>query len=268
MAIKLTATDFRNSTADLLDNLNDSLTALSKNPANEERIQQCYLGWHKLKNLAAIFDFADILDIAHKMEALFFPEHDNEPVKLSTDEIAANLDNFAYIQKLIQNKIEDKTFQAKEPVTSNDTPAAGTKKPVSTTAASVPYRVLIIDDEPINTALLENYVTDLLTEDNVEIITVNSAAEGLFHFFTKKISIVFLDIMMPIIDGNDFIAIVEKNMYQKNITHDFKIIIQTAIQSISELVDFAQKECVHEIIRKPVTKIRVKECLERYCPLH
>ena len=268
MAIKLTATDFRNSTADLLDNLNDSLTALSKNPANEERIHQCYLGWHKLKNLAAIFDFADILDIAHKMEALFFPEHDNEPVKLSTDEIAANLDNFAYIQKLIQNKIEDKTFQAKEPVTSNDTPAAGTKKPVSTTAASVPYRVLIIDDEPINTALLENYVTDLLTEDNVEIITVNSAAEGLFHFFTKKISIVFLDIMMPIIDGNDFIAIVEKNMYQKNITHDFKIIIQTAIQSISELVDFAQKECVHEIIRKPVTKIRVKECLERYCPLH
>ncbi len=268
MAIKLTATDFRNSTADILDNLNASLTALSKNPANEERILLCYLDWHKLKNLAAIFDFADILDIARKMEAIFFPEHDNEPVKLSTDEIATNLNNLVYLQKLIQNKIEDKTFQAKESVTLDDTPATSTKKPVSKSTASIPYRILIIDDEPINAALLENHITDLRPEDNVEIIAVNSAAEGLFHFFTTKISIVFLDIMMPVIDGNDFIAIVEKNMHQKNITHDFKIMIQTAVQPMSQLIDLAQKESVHEIIRKPITKTRVKECLERYCPVH
>jgi CheY-like chemotaxis protein len=268
MAIKLTAVDFQNGTTELFAKLNTSLSVLLKAPNNDEHIQQCYEGWHKIKNLAAIFDFTDIIDVAHEMEGLFFPENDNEAAKLTYDEISENIKSLAYLQEIIQKKIEDNTFQIVIP----ETPDKTAKPPVTNSAVkstpAEPFNILVIDDEPINTALLENHIKNCLPQDQIEIIAVNSAEEGLYHFFTKKISIIFLDIMMPIIDGHDFIAIVEKNMHVKNITHDFKIMVQTAIQSVSQLTDLAQKESVHEIIRKPITKNRVKECLERYCPLH
>ncbi len=260
MAIKLTAVDFKNGTTNLLSELQALLLDLHNGLYSEERILQCYKNWHKVKNLAAIFDYTDIINIAHSMEVIFFPENDNEAVKLTGAEISANIESLGNLRELIEKKVSDNTFEDVEVK-----PAATT---VATSSQTKSYKILIIDDEPINTALLEHHIRSYMPEEQAEIISVHSAEEGLFHFFTSEISIIFLDIMMPVIDGKDFIAIVEKNKQKKNITHDFKIMVQTAIQSVSELTDLASKESVHEIIRKPISQDRLKECLERYCPLH
>jgi CheY-like chemotaxis protein len=115
-------------------------------------------------------------------------------------------------------------------------------------------------------ALLEANIKHV--NSNVEIILAESAEEGLYHFFTNKFDLIFLDIMMPVIDGNDFIAIVEKNIAKKNIPNRTNIVVQTALQSIAQLTTLAKKECVQEIIRKPISLTRIAECIERYCLAH
>jgi len=70
---------------------------------------------------------------------------------------------------------------------------------------------------------------------------------------------------MPVIDGNDFIAIVEKNRELQHLEGEPNIVVQTAVQSMTELLAIVKKESVQEVIRKPITRERVLECIERYC---
>ena len=87
----------------------------------------------------------------------------------------------------------------------------------------------------------------------------------LFHMFTDSFSLVFLDIMMSVIDGYDFLTIINRNKKKGNLKHLPNIVVQTAIQSYSQLANLARKEIVQEIIKKPITVTRIKECLSRYC---
>ena len=123
--------------------------------------------------------------------------------------------------------------------------------------------ILIIDDEKINRTLLHQTV--LSCNCTVQVVAVDNACEALFHYFTGHFDLVFLDIMMPEIDGNDFLTIIEKNIAAGNLIHPSDIVVQTAIQSIEELSALTNRECVQEVMRKPLAPSRIKECVERYC---
>ena len=124
-------------------------------------------------------------------------------------------------------------------------------------------RILIVEDEMTNRLVLETTIKK--HNNSIELVSVESAAEGIYHYLTKDIALVFLDIMMPEVDGNDFLYIVEKNIVAGNLTSQGNIIVQTAIQSIEELTNLAQKECVQEVIRKPIALARIRECMDKYC---
>nr|MBF0222808.1 Hpt domain-containing protein [Desulfobulbaceae bacterium] len=62
--------------------------------------------------------------------------------------------------------------------------------------------------------------------------------------------------------GHNYTA---KILEKKNISTRCNIVVQTAIQSITQLTSLAKKECVQEIIRKPISPSRINECLSRYC---
>lgn len=125
------------------------------------------------------------------------------------------------------------------------------------------HRILIIDDEQLNRRLLEELIRSY--RKDIEVITTDNASEGLFHYFTSPFTLVLLDIMMPVIDGNDFLAIVEKNRQVGLLRCAPNIIVQTAIQSISQLTELAKWECVLEVMRKPITASHLKEHLDKYC---
>jgi CheY-like chemotaxis protein len=72
--------------------------------------------------------------------------------------------------------------------------------------------------------------------------------------------------MMPEVDGNHFISIVEKNRAVHNIGGEVNIVVQTAVQSMEELLNIVRKNCVMEVIRKPILRERIYTCIERYCP--
>ena len=124
------------------------------------------------------------------------------------------------------------------------------------------YKILIVEDERASQTILEKLIR--MYDKNIEVISVDSGAKGLCHYFKNDFDIVFLDILMAHIDGNDFVKIVEENMKAGLITNKPNIIIQTSITSEFKLALLARNECILEIIRKPVTKNHIQECLPRY----
>ena len=123
--------------------------------------------------------------------------------------------------------------------------------------------ILIVDDELVNRTLLIEFTKTF--HPDIKITAVDSATEAIFYYLTEDFDLVFLDIMMPEVDGNHFIAIVEKNRQLGKITSKPNIVVQTAVQSLSELLTIVQHECVLEVIRKPILRERIATCIERYC---
>ena len=67
-------------------------------------------------------------------------------------------------------------------------------------------KILVVEDEMTNRLVLETTIKK--HNGRLDVVSVESAAEGIFHYLTDTFSLVFLDIMMPDVDGNDFLYIV------------------------------------------------------------
>ncbi len=70
-------------------------------------------------------------------------------------------------------------------------------------------KIAIVDDEVHIRALLEQTLEDL--DDEPEILMAGNGAEGLALIEREKPRLVFLDVMMPLLNGYDVCAAVRKN---------------------------------------------------------
>ncbi len=135
------------------------------------------------------------------------------------------------------------------------------KRPKKKQAKDV--RILVVDDELVNRTLLVEFIKSF--HPDIEITAIDSATEAIYHYLTEPFDLVLLDIMMPEVDGNHFIAIVEKNRALGNLTGPANIVVQTAVQSLAELLSIVQHNSVLEVIRKPIQRERIATCITRYC---
>ena len=69
--------------------------------------------------------------------------------------------------------------------------------------------IVIVDDEVHIRSLLEQTLEDLAAE--VEIVLAGNGAEGLALIESRRPHLVFLDVMMPLMNGYDVCAAVRKN---------------------------------------------------------
>ena len=264
------AAEFQSETQKIFENISLSCENLADSPGDQDLLYKNYLYWHEIKSMATLFGLEDIAVMAHDIENRFDPVTRKRET-LTGEDLLQVKKACEYIKQAVQAKIYDEPLgqdftdlfssmsqggAAIRHTASEQGKAAG-KRDVSN-------KILIIEDDPINMALLEDNI--LRFRNDLKIVAAYSAEEGLYHFFTDKFALIFLDIMMPVIDGNDFIAIVEKNLLKKNVVPPCNIVVQSAVKSMSQLTALARRECVQEIIRKPINNIRIKECIERYCP--
>ncbi|MCP4397636.1 MAG: response regulator [bacterium] len=84
-------------------------------------------------------------------------------------------------------------------------------------------KILIVDDEPHIRALLEQTLEDFEDED-VEILTAKNGQEGLEIIQEEQPELVFLDVMMPKMNGFDVCEAVK----QKLKLNDVYIVMLTA----------------------------------------
>jgi two-component system alkaline phosphatase synthesis response regulator PhoP len=84
-------------------------------------------------------------------------------------------------------------------------------------------KILICDDEPYIRLLIEQTLEEL-GEQGVEIITASNGAEALEIVEEKKPGLVFLDVMMPRVNGFEVCRIIKFDLQMK----DVYVVILTA----------------------------------------
>ena len=72
-------------------------------------------------------------------------------------------------------------------------------------------KILIVDDEPHIRLLLAQTLEEL-EDEGVEILTATNGAEGLESIQDEKPNLVFLDVMMPKMNGFDVCKAVKKEL--------------------------------------------------------
>ncbi|CCH48749.1 response regulator transcription factor [Pseudodesulfovibrio piezophilus] len=88
----------------------------------------------------------------------------------------------------------------------------------------MPKKILIVDDEVHIKMLLEQTLEELEDEYAVELFTASDGEEGLAFIRSERPDLVFLDIMMPKMNGYEVCRIVMDDPQFKNV----KIILLTA----------------------------------------
>lgn len=104
-------------------------------------------------------------------------------------------------------------------------------------------RILVIDDSNTNLVLLES----LLEKKGYDVCSALSAMEGLENLKEKKPDLIYLDFLMPEIDGLQFLDILRKNDDWK----DIPVVILSAI-SDADIIKRSKDKGVIDYITKPI----------------
>ena len=116
-------------------------------------------------------------------------------------------------------------------------------------------KILIIDDEPSFTRLLELI---LKYKDKYDVRVENKAAKGLAAAKEFKPDLILLDVFMPEIDGSEVAAQIKNDKDLK----DTKIIFLTAAILRSETDGPGDVIGGHPFLAKPSTSEEIISCIE------
>lgn len=105
------------------------------------------------------------------------------------------------------------------------------------------YHVLVVDDVPLNRLL----VTKMLSRFNFNVSEAENGLEAMREFFKQKPDLVFLDILMPLMDGFEVLKEVRKTEAWK----DVKIVILSALNTNEDIVK-AYNMGANDFITKPI----------------
>ena len=108
--------------------------------------------------------------------------------------------------------------------------------------------ILIVDDQPQNTELLEAY----LVPKGYEIVKAANGEEALEKLSVNQIDLILLDVMMPGIDGFE----VTRRVRADDKTHLLPIILITALKETEDRVKGIEAGC-DDFISKPVDKMEL-----------
>lgn len=120
------------------------------------------------------------------------------------------------------------------------------------------YSILVVDDQEINLAILEDYLVPL----GYRVIKARNGREALAQIESARPDLVLLDIMMPEIDGYEVCRRVKENPQSR----DIPVVMVTSLEGTEDLVK-ALESGADEFLTKPVNEIeiqsRVKSLLKK-----
>jgi len=230
---------------------------------------------HSIKGSAGMFGFMELSKLAHSMENILANIRSgiSTPTTDVIDVLLEGNDFFTKAFKDLNNckKLDYSTMHQKIDsllVRSNSKARKKIDPPVSFVlkmdiATAGKKRILVVEDNAVNKRFLLESINSI--GGNIETVAVDSAASGIYYFFKEHFDLIFLDIMMPNIDGNIFISIIEENLKEGLLARRPNIVVETAIHSIDSLSVLAQNECVQEILRKPLNLDKIIEVVHKYC---
>jgi DNA-binding response OmpR family regulator len=118
-----------------------------------------------------------------------------------------------------------------------------------------PKRVLIVDD----IQLIRNILSSFVRAENLEAIEAAGGAEALRILETEPVDLVFLDIMMPDVDG----MMVLERIRRKKSPSELPVVIASALDEKADVED-ALVRGANDYIVKPFTRAIIKDKLDRF----
>jgi CheY-like chemotaxis protein len=105
------------------------------------------------------------------------------------------------------------------------------------------YSILVVDDVPLNVMLVEK----MLSRFGFRILKAENGLEAMREILAQKPDLVFLDIMMPIMDGFQTLEQIRKNPELS----ELRVVVLSALNSNEDIVK-AYNLGANDFITKPI----------------
>ncbi len=116
------------------------------------------------------------------------------------------------------------------------------------------HKILVVDDIPINVMLLKR----ILEKSNYEVYTAQNGKEALEVMKRENISLVLLDIGMPILDGLGVLDVKKQEISIKNIP-----VIMVSAFSERNIIEESFQKGAQAYIKKPIDKKELMSQMEK-----
>ena len=122
------------------------------------------------------------------------------------------------------------------------------------------YKVLIAEDNKINMILASTLIKQLLPR--VELIKAENGKVALDKIVTLEPDLVFMDVQMPEMDGNEATAKLREMELQQNISRT--VIVGLTAGALKEEKDKSLKSGMDDFLTKPIETDKLKSVLNKY----
>ena len=114
-------------------------------------------------------------------------------------------------------------------------------------------KILVVDDDPTLTALVEKF----LKKNGYEVTAVTEAVDGLEHAMKNDPDLIILDIMMPIINGFNFCKLLK----QEKETENIPILILTSRNQIKD-IEIGLEMGAEAYLVKPLNTVKLLKTIK------
>ena len=122
-----------------------------------------------------------------------------------------------------------------------------------------PRKVLVVDDDPI----IRDMMVDILDFEGYAISTARHGLEALEILRGDERYLVFLDVMMPVLDGWGFVERVRKLPAGDHVP----IVVMSAAHRIQESAERLRRAGVSAVLAKPFDSEALIAIVQRYAPV-
>jgi len=106
--------------------------------------------------------------------------------------------------------------------------------------SNIPRSILVVDDDPV----IRDMMVDILSFEEYPVAVARNGREALEKLRGKESYLVFLDLMMPVMDGREFCQLFSADPSLRN---RHKIVIMSAMDKMSEAASLP----THATLPKP-----------------
>lgn len=155
---------------------------------------------------------------------------------------------------IYQKKTSDKCIDS---LTQTKTEQAEEVKTYHETFTAPEAKILVVDDTPINLILMKK----LLSRTEVSVTTVASGNEALEVLKNEEFDVLFLDHMMPEMDGIELFEIIKKESLAENVP-----VIMLTANAVSGMREMFLEKGFTDFLPKPVKWQDLEAMLRQYIP--
>ena len=117
-------------------------------------------------------------------------------------------------------------------------------------------KILLVDDEITARTILKNHL--LKHVPGCELVEAANGTEAIFRYLKYQPDVVLLDLVMPVVDGETFLTIIEDAFQKGFLKTAPKVIVITSFDDPGKLFEISGRPSVETVIPKPVTQATIE----------